>query len=203
MADNQWQELMQDWQTTNLESGQQQPTPDMKLLEQKTRRKALNMSIFMWLDVIAGIFFVGFFLYMLVTNNINLYQTIIFAGVSFVIVPMVIYSVWIRRGLWHANGTDTHAYLILMRDRAMAGMRLAQVNVYVSFFVFPFIIAVFIWRMFASEAALNWPLNALVFVTLLQLVLFATIYIGAKHYYRVKEKEYQQTTKLLDELEES
>jgi len=201
MADNQWQELMQDWQTTELESGQQKPEPDMKALEQRTRRKALNMSIFMWLDVLAGIFFVGFFLYMLVTDSINLYQTIIFAGVSFVIVPMVFYSVWVRRGLWHANGTDTHAYLILMRDRAMAGMRLAQVNIYVSFLVFPFIIAVFIWRMFTSEVALNWPFNALVFVTLIQLVLFATIYFGAKYYYRVKEKEYQHTATLIAELE--
>lgn len=204
MADNQWQELMRDWQTTDMESQEQKTAHlDVKELEQKTRRKARNMSLFMWLDILAGILFVGFFIYLLVTGELNTYQITVFTGVSFIIIPMVFFSVWVRRGLWQANGSDTHAYLELTRDRAMAGMRLAKANIYVSYLVFPFIIAILIWKMFTTEVELNWPFNVLVFVTLLQFALFATIYFGSRHYHRVKEKEFEQSKKLLSELTDS
>ena len=203
MADNQWQELMRDWQSTDMESQEQKTAQlDVKALEQKTRRKARNMSLFMWLDILAGILFVGFFIYLILTDDLNTYQLTVFTGVSFIIIPMVIYSVWVRRGLWQANGSDTHAYLELTRDRAMAGMRLAKANINVAYLVFPFIIAVLIWRMFTTEVELNWPFNILVFVTLIQLAIFATIYFGSRHYYRVKEKEFEQSKKLLSELTE-
>ena len=201
MADNQWQELMQDWQTTDLQSSEQQHKLDVKQLEKKTRRKALNMSIFMWLDVVAGVGFVVAFLYLLFTDQLNMHQITVFSGVSIIILPMVFYSVWVRRGLWHANGTDTHAYLELTRNRAFAGMRLAKVNMYVGFLVFPFIIAVLIWRMLTTDVELDWPFNILVGVTFLQLLLFAGIYFGSRYYYRVKEQEYEQTTQLLEDLE--
>jgi len=202
MSDKQWQDLMDDWQACDVaKSTSSEELADLKALEDKTRKKARTMSYFMWADVISVIIFVAFFGYLFFTD-ITLYQKIIFAGVVFIILPMGIYSVLVRKGLWEVKGTDTKAYLELAKGRALAGVKLAKANAYAALIAFPFIIIVMMWHASNMADTVSWPFNRFVFGTLFQLLIFALMYYGAKRYQRKKQAEYEQLSQTLDEWAE-
>lgn len=200
MADQQWDKLMADWQSCAIaKTTSKDDLENLKALEDKTRKKARKMKWFMWADVIATVFFTTLFIYLSFQDHINIYQTVIFIGVLVIIVPMGVYSVLVRRGLWEANGNDTKAYLELAIGRAKAGIKLSKANFIAAVVAFPFIIAVITWRAYNFTGELSWPFNMYVFGVLFQMLMMGGLAVGARYYQRKFEKEQHQLQAMLDE----
>ena len=201
MADqNQWNSLIEDWQACEVTKvTQARDCIDIKTLQEKTSKRARKMKYFMWADVIATLLTIVVFTYILNTD-INIHQTIIFVGVLVIIVPIGFYSVWVRRGLWEANGNDTKAYLELAKGRAAAGIKLAQVNIIAACAACPFIIAVIGWRGYVKFDTVDWPFNVFVFGMIFELSLMIGIIIGARIYQRKKQKEFDSLEHMMSEL---
>lgn len=198
---SQWNNLIEDWQAcevAKLDGPQSQI--DIKTLQENTRKRAGKMRLFMWLDVVTTLIALIVFGYLL-TTDINLHQAIIFAGVMVIIIPVAFYSVWVRRGLWEANGNDTKAYLDLAHGRAVAGMKLAQVNIIAAYTAFPFIIAVVMWRGYVKFDEVDWPFNIFVFGALFEFALMVGMIIGARYYQRKKRAELVRLEKMKQELD--
>ena len=196
---NQWNNLIEDWQACEVTKVTETPSAlDIKTLQDKTRSRARKMMYFMWADILATIITIVVFGY-LMTTDINIHQTIIFAGVLVIIVPVGFYSWWVRRGLWEANGNDTKAYLELAKGRALAGVKLAQANIIAAAIAFPFIIVVIGWRGYLRFDEVDWPFNVYVFGTLFELALMAGMIWGARYYQRKKQAECQRLDKMLSD----
>lgn len=196
---NQWNNLIEDWQACEVTKVTETPSSlDVKTLQEKTRNRARKMMYFMWADIIATLITIVVFGYLL-TTDINLHQTIIFAGVLVIIAPVGFYSWWVRRGLWQANGNDTKAYLELAMGRASAGAKLAQANIIAAAIAFPFIIVVIGWRGYIKFDEVSWPFNIFVFGTLFELTLMIGMIWGAKYYQRKKLAETERLEKMLSE----
>ncbi len=196
---NQWNNLIEDWQACEVTKVTESPASlDVKTLQEKTRSRARKMMYFMWADIIATIVTIIVFGYLL-TTDINIHQTIIFAGVLVIIVPVGFYSWWVRRGLWEANGNDTRAYLELAKGRALAGVKLAKANIYAAYTAFPFIIIVIMWRGYSRFEEVDWPFNVYVFGTLFELALMIGMIWGARYYQRKKLRELERLDQMLGE----
>jgi lysylphosphatidylglycerol synthetase-like protein (DUF2156 family) len=201
MADKDWDRLMTNWQSSPLTSGHQsQSVDELRELENKTRKKARRMKLFMWADIIGTVVATVAFLYLALFIDINIQQAVIFVGILFIIIPMGIYSVMVRRGLWEATGNDTYAYLELARKRAIAGIKLAQANMVAAWIAFPFIIAVVMWRASERADAISWPWNQYTGVIIFELLLFGGLYLGARYYRNKKQQEHQQLDDMLKQF---
>lgn len=198
---SQWNDLIEDWQACEVvKLDEQKSSIDIKELQENTRKRASKMKLFMWLDVVTTILSVLVFAYLL-TTDINMHQSIIFAGVMLIIIPVGFYSVWVRRGLWEANGNDTKAYLDLARGRALAGVKLAQANIYAAYAAFPFIIVVIIWRGFVRFDEVDWPFNIYVFGVIFELALMIGMVYGARYYQHKKQRELARLDEMMKELD--
>jgi len=202
MADqSQWNNLLEDWQACEVVKLDEKKSPlDIKTLQDNTRKRAGKMKLFMWLDVVTTVISVIVFAYLL-TTDINMHQAIIFTGVMFIIVPVGFYSVWVRRGLWQANGNDTKAYLELARGRAKAGVKLAQANIIAAYVAFPFIIAVIMWRGYMRFDEVDWPFNIYIFGSIFELALMAGMIYGGRYYQRKKQDELVRLDEMMKELD--
>ena len=204
MADQQWDELVAGWQQCEPSEADSATTAeDLKALETKTRKKARRMMFFMWGDIISTIFFTLFFIYLGLFADLNLHQSVIFLGVLFIIVPMGIYSVVVRQGLWKATGHSTQAYLELAKNRAIAGIKLAKANMLSALVAFPFIIAVVLWKAFSEVEPISWPWNHYMGVIVLELIIFAGLYFGARYYRNKMQNEHAQLDDMLKQFQQS
>ena len=198
---SQWNDLIEHWQACEVvKLDEQKSAIDIKQLQESTRKRAGKMKFFMWLDIVTTIVSVLMFGYLL-TTDINLQQSVIFVVVMFVIIPVGFYSVWVRRGLWEANGNDTKAYLELARARTIAGVKLAQANIYAIYAAFPLILGVIIWRGIIRFDDVDWPFNLYVFGFIFELVITIAMICSARYYQRKKQKELMRLDEMMKELD--
>ncbi|MEL0034996.1 MAG: hypothetical protein VW882_01130, partial [Gammaproteobacteria bacterium] len=85
--------------------------------------------------------------------------------------------------------------------RAVAGMKLAQVNIIAAYTAFPFIIAVVMWRGYVKFDEVDWPFNVFVFGVLFEFALMVGMIIGARYYQRKKRAELVRLEKMKQELD--
>lgn len=200
MSDKNWDKMMSDWQSCKIANTDNQTAlQDIQELEKKTRKKALSMNCFMWGDIIAAIALTVVFGYLL-TQDIDIYKRILFAGSIILVIPMAIISVWFRKGAWKATGSDTKAYLELALKRSISAVRLANATAVFCIITGLFFTILVSLKVFSDLDVSNIQWIRLILPPLAQVLIFGSMFFGAIYYKKKKLLEKEKLQKMLNEL---
>ena len=199
MDDRQWQNIMSDWQSCDITS-QTPDIDDLETLKEKTRKKSLRMKCFMLSDLIGGFVAIVVML-LLFWQETDFLKQIVFLGCAAFMAPVSFLSYWYRRGAWETSGTDTHAYIALALKRSESGIKLANLCMYASLLVLPFIITMIYLRAMSFEGQLEWPINRFTIGMLLECLIFGGLYVGARKYRRARIRESEHLKSILTQLD--
>lgn len=198
MDDRQWKDIMSDWQSCDITS-QSPDIDDLHTLQEKTRKKSFRMKCFMMSDLIGGVIAIVV-LMLLFWQETDTLKQIVFIGCAIFVAPVSFLSYWYRRGAWEASGTDTHAYIDLALKRSESGIKLANLCMYSSLLVLPFLIIMIYFRAMSYEGVLDWPINRFTIGMLLECLIFGGLYFGGRKYRQERIKESERLKSILTQL---
>lgn len=116
----------QDWST----QWQQQPVVDVERLRRKTLNKRRRMLAMVAFETVASMIAVGQCAWLLASRHVDTRWKLFALGAMVLVTVLWIVSLWLRKGTWRAAGERVADLLRLQAQRARAGIRLAQLQLW-------------------------------------------------------------------------